>query len=88
MVVKIQLFMVGTYSSEFFMWRWMKSILYKEKVNTTDELVALVMNSAAVIKQGRQDDLMRPTRTVAKKVVKCTEGDGGILEPYFEQLEI
>jgi len=36
------------------------------------------MNSAALIKQERQDDLRRATRTVAKRVEKCIEVDGGI----------
>jgi len=58
----------------------MKSEVYKEKVNTRDELVALIMNSAALIKQERQDDLSRATRTVAKRVEKCIEVDGGIFE--------
>jgi len=35
----------------------MKSEVYKEKVNTRDEMVARIMNSAALIKQERQDDL-------------------------------
>ena len=60
----------------------MKSDVYKEKVNTRDELVARIMNSAAVIKQELQDDLRRATRTIAKRVKKCIEVDGGI----FEQL--
>jgi len=38
------------------------------------------MNSAALIKQGRQDDLRRATRAVAKSVEKCIEVDGGIFE--------
>jgi len=56
----------------------MKSEVYKEKVNTRDELVASIMNSADLIKQERQDDLKRATRTVAKRVEKCIEVDGGI----------
>jgi len=36
------------------------------KVNTRDELVARIMNSADLIRQERQDDLRRATRTVAK----------------------
>jgi len=80
MGVKMQLLEVGAYSSDFCQWRWMKSEVYKEKVNTTDGLVARIMNSAAVIKQERQDDLRRATRTVAKRVEKCTEVDGGIFE--------
>jgi len=54
----------------------MKSEVYKEKV----KLVARIMNSAALIKQARQDDLRRATRTVAKRVEKCNEVDGGIFE--------
>jgi hypothetical protein len=56
----------------------MKRECYKEKVSTRDELVARIMNSAALIKQEHEDDLRRATRTVAKKVKKCTEVDGGI----------
>ena len=58
----------------------MKSEVYKEKVNTRDELVARIKNSAAVIKQERQDDLRRVTRPIAKRVEKCIEVDGGIFE--------
>jgi len=58
----------------------MKSEVYKEKVNTRDELVARIMNSAALIKQELQDDIRRATRTVAKRVEKYIEVDGGIFE--------
>ena len=54
----------------------MKREVYKEK----DELVAPITNSAALIKQERQDDLRRGTRTIAKRVEKCTEVDGAIFE--------
>jgi predicted acetyltransferase len=37
----------------------MKSEVHKEKVNTRDELVARIMNIAALLKQERQDDLSR-----------------------------
>jgi hypothetical protein len=57
-----------------------KSEVYKEKVNTRDELVARIMNSAALIKKERQDDLRRATRTIAKRVEEYTEVDGGIFE--------
>ena len=36
------------------------------------------MNSAALIKQERQNNLRRATRTIAKRVEKCVEVDGGI----------
>jgi len=56
----------------------MKSEVYKEKVNTRDESVARIMNSAALTKQERQDYLRRATRTVVKRVEKYIEVDGGI----------
>jgi len=65
---------------DFCLWGWMKSEVYKEKVNTRDELVARIMNSAALLKQERQDDLRRATRTVAKIVDKCIKVDGGIFK--------
>jgi hypothetical protein len=58
----------------------MKSEVYKEKINTKDELVARIMNSAALIKQERQEDLRSATCTTAKRVEKCTEVDGVIFE--------
>ena len=65
MGVEIQLFDVGLTPLEFCLWGWMKSEVYKEKVNTRDQLVARIMNSAALIKQERQDDLRRVRRTIA-----------------------
>jgi hypothetical protein len=78
MGVKIQLLEVGAYRTDFRLWGRMKSEAYKEKLNTTDELVTRIMNSAALIKQECQDNLRRATRTVAKRVEKCIEVDGGI----------
>ena len=80
MGVKVQLFEVGAYKSDFCLWGWTKSEVYEEKVNTRDELVARIMNSATLIKQERQDDLRRATRTIDKRVEKCIEVDGGIFE--------
>jgi len=81
MGVKMQLFEVGAYRPDFFcLWGWIKNEVYKEKVNTRDELVARTMNSAALIKQERQDDLRSATRTIAKRVEECIEVDGGIFE--------
>jgi hypothetical protein len=65
---------------DFCLWGWMKSEVYKEKVNTRDELVARIMNSAAFLQQERQDDLATATRTVVKRVEKCIEFDSGIFE--------
>jgi hypothetical protein len=38
------------------------------------------MNSVALLKQERQDNLRRATRTVVKRVEKCIKLDGGIFE--------
>jgi len=78
--VKIQLFEIGAYRSDFCLWEWTKSEVYKENVNTRVELVARILNSAALIKEERQEDLRRATRTIAKMVEKCIEVDGGIFE--------
>ena len=80
MGVEIRLFEFGAYRSEFCLWGWMKSEVYKEKVNTRDKLVARIMHSAALIQQEREADLSRATRTVAKRVEKCSEVDGGIFQ--------
>ena len=58
----------------------MKREVYKEKLNIRDELVARIMNSAALTKQERQDDIRRATHTIVKRVEKCIEFDGGIFE--------
>jgi len=68
---------------DFCLWEWIKSKVYKEKVNTRDKLVIRIMNSAALIKQERQDNLRRATRTIAKRVEKCIEVNGGIFEHLF-----
>jgi hypothetical protein len=57
---------------DFGLWGWMKSEIYKEKVNTRHELQARIMNGAALIKE-RQDDLGRTTHTVTTRGAKCIE---------------
>jgi hypothetical protein len=73
---------------DFWLWRLLKREVYNEKINARDQLVARIMNSAAILKQERQDDLRRPTRTVVKRVEKCIEVDGGIFEHLLWTLAI
>jgi hypothetical protein len=80
MGVEIQLFEVGVYRSDFCLWGCMKSEVYKEKINARDELVTHIPTSAALIYQEQQGDPRRATRTVARRVEKCIEVDGGISE--------
>jgi hypothetical protein len=51
-------------------------------------LVARIMNSAALLKQVRQDDLQGATRTIVKRVEKCMEFDGGMVEHLLWTVEI
>jgi len=78
--MEIQLYEGGSYRSDFCLLGWMKSEVYKEKLDTRDELVARIMNSAALLKQEHQDDLRKATRNIVKRVEKCIEVDGGIFE--------
>ena len=43
-------------------------------------MFARIMNIAALIKQERQDDLRTATRTIARRIEKCIEVDGGLFE--------
>ena len=67
----------------------MKSEVYKKKVNTRDELVASIMNSATLIKQERQDDLRRATVHVLLpgELKSALKSVVGILNTYFELLQ-
>ena len=46
------------------------------------------MNSAVLVKQEHQDDLRRATCTIAKRVEKYIEVDGGIFENLLWTLAI
>jgi hypothetical protein len=90
MDVEIKLFEFGAYRPYCFRFLSvgmdeMRSLQRKNKHK--GELVAHVMNSTTLLKQERQDELRRATRTVVKKAEKCIEVDGGILNTYFEPLQ-
>jgi len=57
-----------------------KSEAYKEKVNTRGELGARIMNSAALIKQERQDDFRRATRIMPRGLKSVLKSMVGFLE--------
>jgi hypothetical protein len=65
----------------------MKSEVYKEKVNTRNELVTHIMNSAALLKQDAKTTsgelhvlLSRESESALKSMV-------GLLNTYFEMLQ-
>jgi hypothetical protein len=64
---------------DFCLWDWMKSKVYRRKVDTRDELLDHIMDVTARIKQS-QDALRREKRHVLTRVAKCTDVDGGIFE--------
>jgi len=88
MRVKILLFEAGRYRSDFRLWGWMKSEVYKEKVNTSDELVARITNSGTLIEQERQDDIRRAARPIVDRVEWCIEVHGGIIEHLLRTVAI
>ena len=57
----------------------MKSEVYELKVNIQDEMVARILNAAALIK-GREDVLRRATQDLRKRVTKCIDFSGEIFE--------
>lgn len=71
---------------DYCLWGWMKSEVYKLKVNTRDELVARILNTAALIKE-REDVLRRATQDLWKRVTKCIDFNGGIFEHSLEANE-
>jgi hypothetical protein len=57
----------------------MKSEVYRAKADTQDELLYLIMDDIASIKE-RQDALRRATRHILTRVAKCNDVDNGIFE--------
>jgi hypothetical protein len=88
MGVEIQLFEVGGYRSDFCLWGWMKSEVYKEKVNTRDELVARIMNSAALMKKNSRTTSGALHVLLLPRQLKCAlKSMVGFLNTYFELLK-
>jgi hypothetical protein len=61
------------------LWGWMKSEVYKRKVDTRDELLARILGAFACVRT-REDQLRRTTRDLRTRVAKFIEVDGGICE--------
>ena len=65
--------------SDFLLWGWTKSEVYKRKVDTPDELFARILDAAASIYKGEYQ-LRRTIRQLHTRVAKCVEVDSGICE--------
>jgi hypothetical protein len=67
---------------DFYLWGWMKSKVYKRKVDTQDTLFAHILDAAACIKK-REDQLRQTTYNLHTGVAKCIEVDSIILEHFL-----
>jgi hypothetical protein len=84
MVTEIQLFECTDLTPlDFCLWGWMKSEVYKRKVDTRDELLARILDAAAGINKS-EDQLRQITRGLRTRVAKCAEVGCGIFEVYCE----
>jgi hypothetical protein len=60
---------------DFCLWDWMRSKVYRRKVDRRDELLDHIMDVIACLKerQDRQDALRRAARHVLTRVAKCID---------------
>jgi hypothetical protein len=65
----------------------MKREVYKEEVNTRDELVARIMNSVALIKQERQMTSGELHVLLPRELKSALKSMVGFLNTYFELLQ-
>ena len=67
---------------DFCLWGWMKSLVYRRRVDTRDQLLGRIMDAAAFIRE-HPEALRQATQHVLARVRKCIEVDGGIFEPLL-----
>jgi hypothetical protein len=63
----------------FCLWSWMKSEVYRRKVDTRNELLDRIMDAVARIQES-QDALRRATHHVFTRVAKRIDADGEMFE--------
>jgi hypothetical protein len=66
-------------SLDFCLWGRLKGEVYKRKVDTREELIAGILDAAALLTK-REYQLRRTTRDLRTRVAKCIEVEGGIFE--------
>jgi len=90
MGVEIQLLEFGAYRSYFCLKGWMESEVYKEKVNTRDELVARNMDSAALIASSQSKNAKTTSGELhvllPSGLKSALKSKVGFLNGYFELL--
>ena len=68
---------------DYLLWSWMKSEVYKLKVDTPDELLARILGAAVCIKK-REDQLRRKTRVLRTRVKSALRLTVGFSNFYCE----
>jgi len=63
----------------YWVWGWMKELVYSVKVVTRDELLGLILDAADRIRNS-QRKLQRATRAVHNRAAACVAAGGGIFE--------
>jgi hypothetical protein len=86
MGVEIQLFEVGLTALNFSV-RMNEKRNLQRKFNTRDELVARIMNSAALSKQELLDDFRRAHIPLPRELKSVLKSMVGFLNTYFELLQ-
>lgn len=67
---------------DYFLWGYMKAIVYQEEVDTVDELRRRVIAAADEIREN-PDMIRRATEDLMKGSRKCVEFDGGLFEHHL-----
>jgi hypothetical protein len=62
-----------------FLWIWMKSEVYKRRVNVPLASFSRILDAAAR-RKGSEVQLIRTAREIRTRVAKCIEVDGGVFE--------
>lgn len=60
---------------DYCIWGWMKGQVYKTRINSREELIARIMDSATQLKEHPRK-LRNSTKAVHKRALKCIENEG------------
>ena len=64
---------------DFYLWGHMKSIVYKEKSNSKEELLRRIMEASRKIRN-KPETLRKSVHSILKRAQLCTEANGGLFE--------
>lgn len=67
---------------DYFLWGYMKAIVYEDEVDTVEELRRRIIAAADQIR-GNPEVIRRATEDLLKRSRKCVEFDGGLFEHHL-----